>query len=155
MSDFINLLKKNDNLLNKAIMLDNDKWGFNKNIDNIINNEINDIKLENNKNYLVIYEGDIEYTTKICDESIKTGSNVIFILNDEYLATNKSIIRIANEFLKNKKLKNFIKLYNNTEDKRVIKNSAEVDEVIFIGNAFDYRNIKDKIKSKCTFIETE
>ena len=154
MSQFEKLLIKNKNIINKALNLDNDLWGLEKSFEDLMK-KIDNIELENKKNYLIIYQGEIDFTKELCEQSINKQANIIFILNDEYLATNQLIVRIANELIKQENLKNIIKLYNNVDDEKVFKGSNDIDEAIFIGSAFDYRNVKNKIKCPCRWIETE
>ena len=154
MESFEEVLINNKQLLEKAIKLDNDKWGLEKNFQDIFTTT-KKVSIEKGKSYLVIYEGDIEYTKLICEEAIKEKANVVFSINDDYLATNELIVRIANEIIREQNYKNVIKLYNNVNNNKVLESSKEFDEAKFIGSSFDYRNIKNKIQCKCEFIEVE
>lgn len=151
---FNEVLRENKNLIEKALVIDNQKWGLEKTFRNIF--EIKDVvKIDKNKNYLIIYEGNIEFTKEICEKAIEKNANVIFTINDEYLATNTLIVRIANEIIKEENKNNFIKIYNNIEEKKIFANSKEFDEVKFIGSSYDYRNIIKDINCPCKFIEIE
>ena len=154
MSQFEELLRENKLLINKALLLDNEYWGLNKNFKDIFNGK-NNLELDSNKTYIVLYQGEIEFTKLICDTAIKSGANVIFSLNDEYLATNELIVRIANQIIGQENLSNIIKLYNNIQEEKLFKGMQTVDEVVFIGSSFDYREVKNKIKCPCKLIKVE
>lgn len=154
MESFDEILINNKQLLEKAIKLDNSKWGLEKEFQDLFT-ETKKVTIEESKSYLVIYEGDIEYTKLICEKAIKEKANIVFSINDDYLATNELIVRISNEIIKEQDYKTVIRLYNNIDNNKVLESSKEFDEVKFIGSAFDYRNIKNKIHCKCEFIEVE
>ncbi len=153
-SSFEEMIIANKNALCKALDLDNEKWGLDIEFSDLFIEDKN-ISLEPNKTYLIIYQGDVNYTKLICEEALKNKANVFFSLNDDYLATNTVIVKIANNIIKDEYIGIVLKIYNNVEDERLYSGSNQIDEAIFIGNAFDYREVKYKIKCPCRFIEIE
>lgn len=152
--NFGETLDLNKKAICQALDVDNEKWGLDIEFSDLFT-EDKRVKLDTNKTYLIIYQGDVNYTKIICDEALNKKANVIFSLNDEYLATNTAIVKIANNIIEKEKLGIILKIYNNVEDEKLFTGSKQIDEAIFIGNAFDYREVKYKIKCPCKFIEIE
>lgn len=153
MKKLIEYIDKNIQVLQKALELDNKKWYEQLSIEKIL--EQKDIKLEfeKNKTYLVIYEGNPIITKILLERAIQTASNLIFTVDDYYLATNTILVGIANKLIKENDIKSFLKIYNNIEENKIFENTNEVDATIFIGDKEDFAYIEAHVKGDLIKIE--
>ncbi len=153
MKSFKDYIDKNKFVLEKALQIDNKKWNEELGIDDILKNEDLEIELEKNKTYLVIYEGDPIVTKILLEKAIDVSANMIFILDDYYLATNTIFLGIANKLLEENNLTNLFKIYNNIKEDKIFENTKEVDTTIFIGDKEDFAYIEAHVKSDLIKIE--
>ena len=153
MKSFKDYIDKNKFALEKALQIDNKKWNEELGIDDILKNEDLEIELEKNKTYLVIYEGDPIVTKILLEKAIDVSANMIFILDDYYLATNTIFLGIANKLLEENNLKNLFKIYNNIKEDKMFENTKEVDTTIFIGGKDDFAYIEAHVKGDLIKIE--
>ena len=153
MKSFKDYIDKNKFVLEKALQIDNKKWNEQLGIEEILKQEDLDIKLEKDKIYLVIYEGDPIVTKILLEKAIKVSANIIFTLDDYYLATNTIFVGIANKLLEENDLKNLFKIYNNIKEDKIFENTKEVDTTIFIGNKEDFAYIEAHVKGDLIKIE--
>ena len=151
--------------------------GFNDNktiINQAIDNEYdngNFIELENlkkiiNKYTLKIIENDIENQNKkraiVCDgnpeivlnamlHSIVFENNIVIICNG-YKIINEVINSIFNESIKMQNLKNIWIDYNNKYDEAfIINNQNSFEEIIYVGDYFEFENFKYGVKTKLIY----
>lgn len=140
MKNFKDYIDKNKQILEKALQIDNQKWNEQIILADILKQEDLDIKLEKNRTYLVIYEGEPILTKILLEKAIEVSANIIFTIDDYYLATNTIFVEIANKLLEENNLKNLFKIYNNIKEEKIFQNTKAVDTTIFIGDKqnFDY-----------------
>ena len=153
MKNFIDYIDKNKTVLEKALQIDNKKWNEQLSIEDILKQQDLDIKLEKNKTYLVIYEGDPIITRIILEKAIEASANIIFTIDDYYLATNTIFVGIANKLLEENNLKNLFKIYNNIKEDKIFENTKEVDTTIFIGDKENFAYIDAHVKGDLIKIE--
>lgn len=153
MKSFKEYIDKNNFVLEKALQIDNKKWDAQLEVQDILKQEDLDIKLEKNKTYLVIYEGEPIVTKILLEKAIKESANIIFTLNDYYLATNTILLGIANKLLEENNFKNLFKIYNNIKEDKIFENTKEVDTTIFIGDKEDFAYIEAHVNGKLIKIE--
>ena len=148
-------INKNKIVLQKSLEIDSNKWNEKNTLKDIINKEQIKVNFEENKAYLVIYEGQPEITIKLIEEAINTNSSIVFTIKDYYLATNKILIEIANKYIVENKKRILFKLYNNIDEQKIYEASEISDKTMYIGNKEDFNFIKKNIKSETIFIEYE
>jgi hypothetical protein len=147
-------LIKNQKIIQKAIDLDNSKWQNNFKFESLIimleKFDEKDLKsntsLKSGETYIVLYSGDPNLTLGLTLISMGTNSNLIFILYDDMLAVNRVLIKIIQKTAESNNLKNFVKLYNNPQNCDIEKSTLLADKIIFIGDGFDYADVKRKFK---------
>lgn len=153
MKNFEEYLNKNEIVLNQALDIDNRKWNEKINLKDVIKNKNLELVLEKDKTYLVIYEGDPMITKTILKKAIQASANIIFTINDYYLATNTILIGIANKMVQENKVKCFFKLYNNIKENKIFENTNKVDTTIFIGDKENFEYIAAHVKGELIKIE--
>lgn len=155
MRNYKEYIDKNKIALKKAIEIDNNKWEEENTLENIIEKEKIKVNLEKNKAYLIIYEGQPEITMQLLEKAILVNSSIVFTIKDYYLATNKTLIEIANRYILENKKQILFKLYNNINEDKVYEASEISDKILYIGNKDEFDFIKKNIKGKTIFIEYE
>ena len=153
MKSFEDYIDKNKQVLEKAIQIDNKKWNEKLEIEELFKQEEFNIKLEKNKTYLIIYEGDPIATKMLLENAIKESANIIFTLYDYYLATNTILVGIANKLLEENNIKCFFKIYNNIKEDKIFENTKAVDTTIFIGNKEEFAYMEAHVKGDLIKIE--
>ena len=153
MKSFKDYIEKNKFVLEKALQIDNKKWNERLEIEDILHQEDLDIKLEKDKTYLVIYEGNPILTKILLEKAIQALSNMIFTLDDYYLATNTIFVGIANKLLEENNFKNLFKIYNNIKEDKIFQNTKQVDTTIFIGVKENFDYIEAHVKGNLIKIE--
>ena len=153
MVKFEEYLNKNEFVLNQALKIDNKKRNEQITKQDIIKNKNIELILEKNKTYLLIYDGEPIITRIILEKAINVSANIIFTINDYYLATNTILIGIANKLLEENNIKCFFKIYNNVEENKIFENTNEVDATIFVGDKEDFDYIGAHVKGKIIKIE--
>lgn len=153
MKSFKDYIDKNKFVLEKALQIDNKKWNEQLLIEEILKQEYLDITLEKDKTYLIIYEGDPIVTKILLEKAIEVSANIIFTLDDYYLATNTIFVGIANKLLEENNLKNLFKIYNNVKEDKIFENTKQVDTTIFIGNKENFAYMDAHIKGDLIKIE--
>ena len=155
MRSYKEYVDKNKIVLQKALDIDNNKWDEKNTLEDIINKEQIKVNFEENKAYLVVYEGQPEITIKLIEEAINSNSSIVFTIKDYYLAINKILIEIANKCILENKKQILFKLYNNINEEKIYEASEISDKTIYIGNKEDFDYIKKNIKGETIFIEYE
>ena len=153
MKNFQEYIDKNKIVLDKALEIDNIKWNESINFKYIIKNKDLELILKKNKTYLVIYEGEPLITKTILEKAIQISANVIFTINDYYLATNTILVGIANKLLEENNIKCFFKLYNNIKESKIFENTDQVDTTVFIGDKENFDYIEAHVKGNLIKIE--
>lgn len=144
-NDYIN---KNKHILEKSLEIDNEKWNENLKFEEVLNySGLENLVLEKHKTYLVIYDGEPIHTKIIISKALEINANIIFILDDYFLATNSFLTQVANKLIKEKNKKMFIKLYNNIYEEKIFKSTSEVDTTIYIGDERNFEYIQNNVKS--------
>lgn len=146
MKNFQDYIYKNKSVLDRALNIDNIKWEEKLSFEDIIENKNLELTLEKNKTYLVIYEGQPILTKIILEKAIKSSANVIFTINDYYLATNTIILGIANKLIEENNIKCFFRIYNNVKENKIFENTKQVDTTIFIGDKENYDYMRAHVK---------
>lgn len=153
MKNFKEYIDKNEHVLEKALQIDNKKWNEQLNLEDILKQENLDLRLEKNKTYLVIYEGDPIITRIILEKAIEASANIIFTIDDYYLAINTILVGIANKLLEENDLKNLFKIYNNVKEDKIFENTKQVDTTIFIGDKENFAYMDAHVKGDLIKIE--
>ena len=144
-NDYIN---KNKHILEKSLEIDNQKWNENLKFEEVLNySGLENLVLEKQKNYLVIYDGEPIHTKIIINKALEVDANIIFILDDYFLATNSFLTQVANKLIKENNKKMFIKLYNNIYEEKIFKSTSEVDTTIYIGDERNFEYIQNNVKN--------
>ncbi len=141
----------------EATNRDYSKFIFKTKIEDL-RNIINEIKLEQiqvtdkiDNNYIkdgygtivAIYNGSPIVTMNLVLNTIKTHNKIILCVQNEF-ETSKLIVNIAKEVLRNNSFnENILNILNTYED--VFEYQDYIDKVIFIGNKYEYINIRKKL----------
>ena len=75
MKYFDEYINKNQKILDKALEIDNNKWNEKTIYNDIYQEKIFEFELEEEKTYLIIYDGDPQVTKSICNKAILSKSN--------------------------------------------------------------------------------
>lgn len=148
-NEIIKVLNKNKSVIENAINLDNKRMQYDLTFDDLLgvciklrnkNYQIN--KSETVKTSIVIYNGNPKITLELALTALLYRLNFIFTINDDFLAINSILISIIERIIKQTKMSNFIKLYNNVLIAELSKTENLADNIIYIGDKFNYQNIK-------------
>ena len=144
-NDYIN---KNKHILQKSLEIDNETWNENLKFEEVLNcSGLENLVLEKHKTYLVIYDGEPIHTKIIINKALEVDANIIFILDDYFLATNSFLTQVTNKLIKENNKKIFIKLYNNIYEEKIFKSTSEVDTTIYIGDERNFEYIQNNVKN--------
>ena len=156
----IQYIQSNKMVLKKAVHMDHKICNQKIDLDYMINiikeleNIAEDGKNNKRETLAVIYEGEIKNTLEIAIKQTSIDNNIVFFVNDDFLATNTIIVDILNRILKENKQSNFIKLYNKVKLEDIIFKSKEFDKIICINDEFKYEYIKNKSKIPVEYYES-
>lgn len=146
-TQFNKTLDSNSSILSTAISND---YKFNRykisitEIHNIIscNNKCN-IPLSC-KNIAVRYNGNPYVTLNLILLSLQYNFNILFLPTQKY-SVNDIFIKIFNDILKNMRLYKSIELSKEIFDEEIYMSQDKFDEIIYIGNIYNYNRFKEKI----------
>lgn len=153
MKEYKEYVEKNKAVIEEALKIDNNKWEEKLNYAELLNKEKIKVNFEENKAYLIVYEGQPEITNQLLEKAISKNSSIVFTIKDYYLATNKVLISIANKCINENKSRVLYKLYNNIDEEKIYEASKNPDETIYIGDIEEFNFIRKNIQGKLRFIE--
>ena len=153
MKEYKEYVEKNKAVIEEALKIDNNKWEEKLNYAELLNKEEIKVNFEENKAYLIVYEGQPEITNQLLEKAISKNSSIVFTIKDYYLATNKVLISIANKCINENKSRVLYKLYNNIDEEKIYEASKNPDETIYIGDVEEFNFIRKNIQGKLRFIE--
>ena len=153
MKEYKEYVEKNKAVIEEALKIDNNKWEEKLNYAELLNKEKIKVNFEENKAYLIVYEGQPEITNQLLEKAISKNSSIVFTIKDYYLATNKVLISIANKCINENKSRVLYKLYNNIDEEKIYEASKNPDETIYIGDVEEFNFIRKNIQGKLRFIE--
>lgn len=148
-TNIIEILKENQEIIEKCINLDNRKMSEEFKFHDLIkicekiNKKNYEIKNKTNPNtFMIIYNGNPRITLEMLLINLFCKNNLIFIIHDDFLGTNNILISIIEKIIKQSNINCFIKLYNNISLSEIPKTEELADKIIYIGDKFNYQNFK-------------
>lgn len=119
-------------------------------IQNIIfSNDIYNIPLSN-KNVLIRYNGNPYLTLNLILLSLKNNFNILFLPIKKY-SLNSIFIKVFNDILKNMRLYKSLQISTDISDNEIFKFQEKFDELIYIGNVYNYTRFKENINIPITY----
>lgn len=147
--------KENEKIIIDAFKTELQDYGHNidiKYLNNLLKDskkfpEINNI----NKNIALIYSGNVDITMSFLLFALRNDLTIT-LFNERYGIFNTCIITILEEVLKELKIKNTYFEYGEKYDEKfLIDNQNKYEKIIFIGDYFEYKNLKHYIKKDIVF----
>lgn len=97
------------------------------------------------------YAGNISVTLSFILLAIKNDFTIT-LFNERYNVFNSCLITIIEEVLRDLKIENsYFKYDEKYNEKFLVDNQNEFDKIIFIGDYFEYKNLKHYIKSEMIY----
>lgn len=148
-------LKENEKIIVDAFKTELQEFGHNIDI-KYLKNLFKDLKKipeinSTSKKMAVYYSGNIDITVSFLLLALKNDLTIT-LFNERYGVFNTCIITILEEVLKDLKLKNtFFEYGDKYDEKFLIDNQNKYEKIIFIGDYFEYKNLKHYIKNDIVY----
>ena len=163
-----NNFKNKKDIFQKAVKLDIDEWEYETNLDDLIDT-IDSLKekeylLKKSKKEIVTGIGKVAILNSFNPISnliaiislIRTGNKPTLLLDDKILATNKVMIELINDSLKNSKVKGAkdykVELIQIKKPEDFIGYETKFDLLMFIGSFYEYQKFIKRIDIRSVLI---
>lgn len=163
-----NNFKNKKDIFQKAVKLDIDEWEYETNLDDLIDT-IDSLKekeylLKKSKKEIVTGIGKVAILNSFNPVSnliaiislIRTGNKPTLLLDDKILATNKVMIELINDSLKNSKVKGAkdykVELIQIKKPEDFIGYETKFDLLMFIGSFYEYQKFIKRIDIRSVLI---
>ncbi len=154
-----NSIKENKSIIEKMDQIDRQNFGKVQKIDidqllKIIDKNANQ-ETENQKelkNIIVSYYGDPYITIELCIKSILSNNKIILAIEDFRLATNRILVEIVKNELKERKIYNTLYILNLLSINEIKENINNIDKILCIGNKSTYDFLKHKKIEQVEFL---
>ena len=138
------ILLSNETNLTAHINSENKSYNQNIKLDiiNVYSNAILEQSETNEKNIMILYNGNPYITLYLSIKAILLQKNIIFLIKDDYFRrTNEYIVNMFDSIIKNNNFKNFIKIYFNCNINNVVSSQKLCDKIIYIDDKADLSNL--------------
>lgn len=155
-NQILNSFKENEKIIIDAFETELKDYGHKINVQALkdilkSSNDIMTLDNVNKMNIALYYSGDVNITMLFILFALKNDLTIT-LFNERYDVFNNCIIAMIEEILKESRINNiYFKYDDKYNEKFLIDNQNEFDNIIFIGDYFEYRNLKYRIKKEMIY----